>query len=94
VCAELWRLLVDEPGITPIDIPRAGRNPFEPFGLGGETTARYFRAASPASIARMRRDVQRFYDANVGRRLGYVVGFVHWTGERWNPTAPPDPPSR
>ena len=94
VCAELFRLLDRTPGIEPVDIPLSGRDPFgDRFGDYGHwhnEPARYFRTVGPRNFPRLERELQSFYDAYVGRRLGYSITVGDWTGRRWFTTAARD----
>lgn len=91
VCAELFRQLASEPYLTTIDIPAVGLNPYREWDHGQGSwhndRLRYFRT-DPSNIPRLRRDLQRFYDAYVGRRLGYGVSITQWNAEHWYTSAP------
>ena len=91
MCAEFYRMLADKPYLTTIDIPAVGVNPYRAWvGSGGSwhnDGLRYFRI-DPSSVPRFRRDVQAFYDAYVGRRLGYGISITPWTGMPWYATPP------
>ena len=91
VCAELFRLLGRTPGIEPVDIPLSGRDPFgdrfADYGHWHNEPTRYFRTVGQRNIPRLERELQSFYDAYVGRRLGYSIIIWDWTGHRWFTTA-------
>jgi hypothetical protein len=94
VCAELLRLLDRTPGIEPVDIPLGGRDPFgdrfADYGHWHNEPARYFRTVGPRDLPRLQRELQSFYDAWVGRRLGYSITIRDWTGHVWFTTAARD----
>jgi len=87
-------MLARRPGIQPVDISLNGRDPygdrFAGNGYWHSEPARYYRAVDPPARARLERDLQAFYDAYVGRRLGYGITISDWTGRRWFATAPRD----
>lgn len=94
VCAELLRLLQRTPGIEPVDIPLEGRDPFgdrfSDYGHWHNEPTRYFRTVGRRDIPRLERELQSFYEAYVGRRLGYSITIWDWTGHRWFTTAARD----
>lgn len=87
VCAELFRLLGRTPGIEPVDIPLGGKDPFgdrfADYGHWHNEPTRYFRTVGQRNIPWLERELQSFYDAWVGRRLGYSITVSDWTGHRW-----------
>jgi hypothetical protein len=88
MCAEVFHLLADEPGLVPIGIPPTGRNPYDQRWFGeydgnGDEPLRYFRVTTPASYARLVGDIQRLHDTYAGRRVGFSVSIRRWTGESW-----------
>jgi hypothetical protein len=94
VCAELFRMLARTPGIESVDIPLIGRDPFGnrfgDYGHWHNESTRYYRRSSPRDATGLERDVQAFYDAYVGRRLGYSISIFDWTGRVWFTTAARD----
>jgi hypothetical protein len=85
-CAEVEHLLADEPGLVPIEIPAGGRNPYSTWrgDYGVAEPVRYFRVATTAGYDRFLRDVRRLHDAYAGRRAGFDVSILRWTGARWS----------
>lgn len=97
MCAEVFRMLATSPGITPVEIPAVGLNPFGNAtgdrGNWHNERLRYFRT-DPSNMSRVRRDVQRFYDAYVGPRNGYSITIIPWTNDRWFTQSPRDGENR
>ena len=94
VCAELYRMLARTPGIEPIDIPLTGRDPYGDrsagYGHWHNERTRYYRTVGPRDMPRLQAALQQFYDAYVGRRLGYSITIDDWTGQQWFTTAARD----
>jgi hypothetical protein len=98
MCAEVEHLVADLAGITPIDLPPTGRDPYAIYGASAREPVRLFRAATPADYGRLTREVQGLYDLYAGprydfgiytrQRFDFDVSIIRWTGQRWNVARP------
>jgi hypothetical protein len=85
ICDDARRMLLLEPGITPVSMPRTGRNP---YGTAGNAhwyneSPHVYRYALRADYDRVVADITAFHDRVIGRQAGTTITVTTWLGERW-----------
>jgi hypothetical protein len=88
LCARGYRELSLIPGLRPLVVPEAGRNPFgiryDAFNLPDREPVHYFIGASSAATTAALAALQRVHDETAGTQPGWEFTVIRWTGARWN----------